>query len=565
MNLTRLQGGVSAGVVSGIVSLSMAAALAQLILGGSLLQQYVPVYFILLVVATCLGCLVALAGSRLPVVIAGLDEPSTAIITSAAAQFVTAGLAAGLLPGQLFASLLVLIASVSLCTGVVFLLIGTRGMGQLARFIPFPVVAGFLSGTGFLLVFFGIEMALGRPFSLHHTETWRLQGEEWFLLLCAGGFGVLLWRGIRVSMHAALIPVTILLALVMFYLGMQLTGSTVADAVNARLLPVAGGQGDGALVLLQSLSWTDVRWEWVGKYLPAGLTASFVAMLSMLSNVTAIEYAAGCEVDHDHELMVAGAGNILGAMSFGVPMVYQMSDSVLACRVGAGKAVLACMLSVIGVFTILVGNFLQIHFPIFILAGLLIFFGLDLVTTWLVEASNELVRHELAIVCLIALCILVFDFLTGIVFGLLLAVILFVYQVSRISPIQGLLIRKKSEDFRPIGLKGRPFTADEPPIFLLIVLQGYIFFGSAHTLYICLKQRIAGQLPRDSLICLDFSQIAHLDSSAVRSLKRLLEWGGLQGYRFSLICPHMHVQEQLVAAKMAENIVSDYSVALKLV
>ncbi|MDC7712160.1 SulP family inorganic anion transporter [Vogesella indigofera] len=554
---------MSAGAVSGIVSLSMAAALAQLILGNGVLQPYVPVYFMLLVVATCIGCLVALLGSRLPVVVSGLDEPATAIITSLAIQFIAAGVAAGLLPSQLFASLLLLIAALTLCSGLLFLLVGWWRMGQLARFIPYPVVAGFLSGTGFLLLLFGIEMALGRPFSLQHPDTWLLHGEEWFLVLGAGGFGLLLWYGVRVSAHAALIPGTIVLAIAMFYLCMLLSGSSITDAINARMLPAGSSQETGAWYLLQTLSVADIRWDWVLAHFPGGLAAVFVAMLSMLSNVTAIEYAAGCEVEHDHELMVAGIGNVAGALSFGVPMVYQMSDSILACRVGAGKTVLAGMLLVISVSTLLLGDVLQAHFPVFILAGLLMFFGLDLLVTWLVGASQELTRREFAIVCLIALCILAFDFLIGILFGLLLAVLLFVYQVSRISPIQAMLVRRQGEGFQPISMTSPAFSQKEAAMVLLVILQGYLFFGSAHKLYSRLRQRTSGQLPYGSLLCLDLSAISHLDSSAVQSLTRLHRWAGQQAYRVQLICPHAHVQAQLKAAGLNEHISPDYPSALQ--
>ncbi|MDC7706782.1 SulP family inorganic anion transporter [Vogesella indigofera] len=566
MKLNGLQGGVSTGVVSGVVSLSMAAAMAQLILGTGELQQYVPVYFVLLMVATGLGCLVALLGTRLPVVISGLDEPASAIIASLGAQFVTAGAAAGLLPSQLFTSLLALISTLSLCTGLVFLLVGQQRLGRLARFIPYPVVAGFLAGTGFLLVLFGIEMALGRPFSLHQPATWILQGEEWFLLYGAVGFGVLLWFGVRVSDHAALIPSTILLAVVIFYASMLLSGSSVADAMNARMLPTGNVKETGAWHALLQLSLTDIHWDRVVTYLPAGMAATFVAMLSMLSNVTAIEYAAKCEVDHDRELVVAGLGNVAGAVFCGVPMVYQMSDSTLACRLQAGKLPLAGILLAITASTFLLGDFLQSHFPIFVLAGLLVFFGLDLLVSWLVRASKELVRREFAIVCLIALCILIFDFLTGILFGLLLAILLFVYQISRLSPIQAMLVRKYGAEFEPVSMSGTPFNPTEQPMLLLVVLQGYLFFGSAHTLYSRLRQRMNGQLPAESLVCIDLSSISHLDSSAVQSLTRLQNWARDQDYRMRFICPHTHVHAQLQAASEGgdADIAFDVESALRL-
>ena len=43
--------------------------------------------------------------------------------------------------------------------GVVFLWLGSRRRGNLIRFVPYPVVGGFLAGTGWLLFKGGIHVA----------------------------------------------------------------------------------------------------------------------------------------------------------------------------------------------------------------------------------------------------------------------------------------------------------------------------------------------------------------------------------------------------------------------
>src|SRR5947207_8028997 len=73
---------------------------------------------------------------------------------------------------------------VTLLTALTFLLLGTFRLGNLARFIPFPVVGGFLAGTGWLLLKGGIGVAAGtqvtfRKLAEHQDGAWHLS--NWHL------------------------------------------------------------------------------------------------------------------------------------------------------------------------------------------------------------------------------------------------------------------------------------------------------------------------------------------------------------------------------------------------
>jgi SulP family sulfate permease len=41
-----------------------------------------------------------------------------------------------------------MMAVTTLATGLAFLVMGYFGMGEIARFMPFPVIGGLLAGTG---------------------------------------------------------------------------------------------------------------------------------------------------------------------------------------------------------------------------------------------------------------------------------------------------------------------------------------------------------------------------------------------------------------------------------
>ena len=80
-------------------------------------------------------------------------------------------------PGERrFLTVVVAIGMTSLATGAFFLLLSTLRLGNLVRFVPYPVVGGFLAGTGWLLVkggagvLTGSSVTLGNLTDLAHLE-----------------------------------------------------------------------------------------------------------------------------------------------------------------------------------------------------------------------------------------------------------------------------------------------------------------------------------------------------------------------------------------------------------
>ncbi len=63
---------------------------------------------------------------------------------------------------------------VTVLCGVVFLVLGRFRLGNLVRFVPYPVVGGFLAGTGWLLFKGGIYVASG---VVLHSAHVRAPGE----------------------------------------------------------------------------------------------------------------------------------------------------------------------------------------------------------------------------------------------------------------------------------------------------------------------------------------------------------------------------------------------------
>ncbi len=124
---------------------------------------------------------------------------------------------------------------VTVLCGVVFLVLGTLRLGQPLRFVPYPVVGGFIAGTGWLLLKSGIYVASDEsPFLTPIGDL--CHGELLQLWLPAFAFGVILLIATRLVKRPLVIPAVLGIGLVLFAIGMVVTGSSIESARSGHWL-----------------------------------------------------------------------------------------------------------------------------------------------------------------------------------------------------------------------------------------------------------------------------------------------------------------------------------------
>ena len=141
---------IVAGLISGILTVIIEISLAALIFSGDLSRFVSNGIGITLFSSFVIGIVVALTSSLRGSVGIGQDIP--AAILAPVAAGIAASLAPAATPEATYITVVAVIAVTSLVTGIGFLLMGIFRLGGLIRFIPYPVIGGFLAGTGWLLV-----------------------------------------------------------------------------------------------------------------------------------------------------------------------------------------------------------------------------------------------------------------------------------------------------------------------------------------------------------------------------------------------------------------------------
>jgi SulP family sulfate permease len=509
----KLLPGLTAGVLMGVTEVIFALSVGSLIFSGPLAPYLSHGIGIALITSTIMLIGISL-GSSLPGV-TGILQDSPSVILAVIAAALAAALPAASAQDRL-ATVLVAIAGTALLTGLFLLLLGLFKLGGLVRFLPYPVVGGFLAGTGWLLMRGSFGVMAGFPLSLANLPA-LLQFEQLILWLPGVALALILFFLLRRNKHFWVMPAILLVVTLLFYLALLVSGTSITAAMDqGLLLGTVSGQATWQPLVLHNLPAVD--WAAI---LGQGGNIAVILILSvvgLLLNASALELAFHQDVDLNRELRVAGLANILSGLGGGAVGYHVVDLSTLCARTGARGRLPGVVAGAICAAMLLVGAPLLAFFPRLILGGLLFFLGLGFLVEWVVEGWFKLPRTDYAVILLILVVIGATNFLVGVGVGLVATVVLFVLNYSRINIVRCELSGAEMRSNLERCAYHRRVLAEMGQHIYILKLQGFLFFGTANSLLEQVRTRVNDpQQPQVRYILLDFRRVTGLDSSAVIS------------------------------------------------
>ncbi|HEX9013490.1 MAG TPA: SulP family inorganic anion transporter, partial [Anaerolineaceae bacterium] len=160
----RVAEGISSGLVVGLIEVLDVVSFGALIFSGRISSSVGQGIGLLLLGCTGTILVLSLLGSfsgSLPVV---QDAPAAVLVVIAAGLM--RSLPSAVSEREVFLTVAAAVAISALLTGLVFWLLGQFHLGALIRYLPYPVIGGFLAGTGWLLLTGGIGIMASVPISL---------------------------------------------------------------------------------------------------------------------------------------------------------------------------------------------------------------------------------------------------------------------------------------------------------------------------------------------------------------------------------------------------------------
>ncbi len=506
-----------ASLVIGILTINFTIAYTALIYNGEL-AVYLPIGIGIALFSTAVISGVNALSSSFPSMDACVQD-SAAIVLGVSAVAIVDLLSASMSTDDIFLSVVAMVALTSIFTGVIFYLLGKFKLGNLVRFLPYPVVGGFLAGIGLLIVQGGFRVLTDIPFQFSQYAVF-FEPEIFFKWFSGFLFALLIFWATRQFKHFLVLPSILIGAVLFFYIILWVSDLSVAEA-SAQGWLLGPFEKNIEWQFLTFTAFEHANWEAILTQAGGIATALALSVISLLINVTGIELATEEDIDLNKELKASGMANFLSGLSGGMSGYPATSTSVLIYKMGVKSRLVGIFVAALCVMVLLAGSEALSYLPKLIMGGISIYIGFEFLFEWLYEGWFKFSKEDYAIVVLIFSVMATVGFLEGMGVGLVAAMILFVVNYSREKVIRHAM---SAETYRSNVERPRLYQQliQQKGHWLHIVeLQGFIFFGLANQLLEQVREKMNAEKLSPRYVLIDFRFVSGIDSSVALSFKKM--------------------------------------------
>jgi sulfate permease, SulP family len=478
---SQLQRDLVAGLVVGIVALPLAIAFA--IASGADPRSG-------LVTAALAGMVVAIfGGSRVQVV-----GPTGAFVV------ILYGITQGYGIDKLFVA--------TFMAGVLLLLMGLFRLGNLIKFIPYPVTTGFTAGIAVIIFLGQLQHILGlrlgevgvkvpgdAPGAMEAIVS-HLDRLEWPAVAVAVAT-ILIIQGAK--RFVPRIPGPPLALVVLTLLVQYVPGLHVQTVGDLFTIP----QG------LPGFAWPDFSLETMRQMAPSALTIALLGAIESLLSAVVADGMTGFRHDSNQELMAQGLANVTVPLFGGIAATGAIARTATNVQMGARTPVAALVHGVVVFAVLAVAAPLVVHIPMAVLGGILA------VVAWNMSERHrfrQLLRMPMTdagvMVATFALTVLV-DLTFAVSVGMVLAAALFLGRMSNISQVN--VINPETDPrYRQHSLEGKEI----PPGVVVYSVDGPFFFGAAERF-----EEVLDRTAKDpKVVIFRMRHVPYLDATALNAL-----------------------------------------------
>jgi len=537
---------VITAVVLGVVEIVLAMSLVALIFSGPL-SPHLPTAIGLTLLSAAVMLLVTSLFSSVVGAMGSIQDTSAAILAVIAVSITTAPLdVAG---DEAFYTVVAIMMVSAFVMGLTFYLLGVFRLGGLIRFIPYPVVGGFMAGTGWLLVWGSLSLMADADLSVGELFT----SDVLIKVLPGATAALMLLVILRRRKHHLILPGALAGGSVLFYAVLLVTGGSLEGAKDSGWLMGSFPRGDTwRPAVTDAMGAAD--WGAVISQAPSIASLVIIGAIGLLLNAGGIETLLDEDVDLNKELRVSGIANGVVALIPGLPGYHALSLTALAERGGWRSRASGVIAASVCVIPILVGPNMVSLLPRALLGGLLLLVGMGFLVEWLYDARGRLSPAEYAVVVAILVAVVAFGFLPGVLFGLVCAVLVFVVNYSRTDVVKHSSNGAQRRSRVDRAMSHIALLRREGASIHGLELQGFLFFGTMHGLLQMIRERIddASSAPLRYLV-LDLRRVTGLDSSALISFVKCHKLAGSSGFALVFTDVSHSVRARLARAGLSDG------------
>ncbi len=475
-DFTHLRGDIYGGLTAGVVAIPLALAFGVASGLGPMAGMYG---------AIIVGFFAAWLGGT-PTNVSGPTGPMVVVLAG------------------LFASLsgdVSLILTAVVLAGIIQIVFGVIKLGDFIRLVPYPVVSGFMSGIGVIIIILQLDATVGHMApagtipALKYLPTAFTDINMSALIVAAVTLVVVYtwptaWGKYLPAALAALVVGTVL----SLFLGELPILGEIPSGLPSFRMPVFE---QGAMMLVLEAAF---------------ILAVLGAIDSLLTSLVA-DNMTRTRHDSNQELIGQGVGNAVAGLFGGIAGAGATMRTVVNIRSGGHTKISGMIHSVVLAAVILGVGPIASYIPHAALAGVLIKVGLDIIDFSYLKNAHRGPRWDLALMALVLGLTVLVDLITAVGAGVVLAALAYVRQVAK-TQLDDLLSRPltaTSDEERELLEK----LVDRITVF---EFGGPLSFGAAADVGHHVRERYKDGM---HAIILDFQRVPFIDVSAVRAVETI--------------------------------------------
>ncbi len=480
-DFSHLRGDIFGGLTAGVVALPLALAFGEASGAGPIAGVYG---------AIIVGFFAALFGGT-PSQISGPTGPMIVVFAGVFAS----------LSGDVS-----LVFATVVLAGVIQIAFGLLGFGQYIRLVPYPVVSGFMSGIGCII----IALQLARLFGHEPAGSGTIPA----LMEVPNAVSNPNWEALGIGL--------LTLAIVFRWpakwgrylpgpLAALITGTVASLGLNT--VPVLGDIPTGLPQFIMPTFSSDTL---LIVFEAAMILAVLGAIDSLLTSLVA-DNMTRTRHHSNRELIGQGVGNTIAGFFGGIPGAGATMRTVVNIRTGGVTKISGMLHSLLLLAVVVVLAPLASKIPHAVLAGILVKVGYDIIDVSYLRHAHRGPRFDLALMVMVLSLTVFVDLITAVVAGVVVAALAFVKQVADAQLAAAAGENPESVD----GLSELESTLlnDCGNRLTYFDLGGPLSFGAAADLGHHVRERISPT--HHTSLVLDFSKVPFMDVSAARAVETI--------------------------------------------
>ena len=519
--LANIKGDLSGAVSAAIISIPLSIGYG-IIVYGPLGAEFLPVAALLGIYGCLLGgiCAALLGGTEIQITVP--KAPLSLLL----AAFV-APLALSLQIPDVASRNILIVGLASLCVliaGIVQFLFGALRLGNLIKYVPYPVVSGFMNGIAVILILEQIGPLVGARGHVGLIEIFHNPTVVQPLTLVVGLTTIIVIFFARRFIKA--VPAS-LIGLVagtaVFYILKNIPGVSAMGPVignfsfqwpKPEILP-------GAFRLLDQIDFADL----FPRILITGFVLGSIGALESLLSSVAADNIAGTRHKSNKELIGQGVGNVINAVFSALPSAGSELHNMANYRAG-GRTRLSSLICAILILLIVMtlGSVIGL-IPLTVIGAIIISVGIGLFDRWILDLIRNLpqaneqqkrIVTNLAVAIVVAVITVCVNLIVAVLIGIAIASGLFVVRMGK-SIVKRKYSGEQIRSKKVRSINNNMLLEDRGKGIIVYELRGPLFFGSADNL----AGEIESAMGHHTYCILDMKRVNEIDSTGAKILGQI--------------------------------------------